>query len=235
MWAGDMNLDPHAKDSIHMMQGKWIIELSEMVALKWAEASALKSFVTREQDTVRLAYARHAKDYPRQSIFIGTVNPEHVGYLSDVTGNRRFWIIHIPRNIDLVGFENACGQIWAEAVHYYRSEQLYLTGEAHTLQCYESQARMPEDPMKRHVAKFIKENPEIKEIEILDLLEYVGISATHASKADQSRLAQSLVELKWTKNVDVIDGAIKMFYKRPEKAIDPLNLEAENAGNPLGD
>jgi predicted P-loop ATPase len=215
LWAGDMNLDPHAKDAVHIMLGKWIIELSEMVALKFSEASALKSFITRQQDTVRLSYARHAKDYPRQSIFIGTVNPAHVGYLNDVTGNRRFWIVNLPKRIDLISFEQAADQIWAEATERYRTEDLYLSGQAELLQGYESLARMPEDPMIRQVSKFISENPTITEVSVLDLIEYVGIPAKHATKNDQSRLAQSLIELKWVKTTKFDNNFLKTVYVRP--------------------
>lgn len=215
MWSGDMNLDPHQKDSVHMMLGKWIIELSEMVALRWSEASALKSFITRERDTVRLSYARHAKDYPRQSIFIGTVNPDHVGYLSDMTGNRRFWIVNLPKKMQLRAFEDNCDQLWAEAYKYYRSEELFLSGEAEILQGYESLARMPEDPMKRHVGKFIIENPNINEVEINDLLAYCGIPAKSTTKMDQSRLAQALIDHKWEKRIDMTEIGIRTYYVRP--------------------
>jgi predicted P-loop ATPase len=186
-----------------------------MVALKFSEASALKSFITRQQDTVRLSYARHAKDYPRQSIFIGTVNPAHVGYLNDVTGNRRFWIVNLPKRIDLISFEQAADQIWAEATERYRTEDLYLSGQAELLQGYESLARMPEDPMIRQVSKFISENPTITEVSVLDLIEYVGIPAKHATKNDQSRLAQSLIELKWVKTTKFDNGFMKTVYVRP--------------------
>ena len=227
LWGGDMNLDPHAKDSVAMMMGKWIIELSEMATLKWADASALKSFISREKDTVRLAYARHAKDFLRQSIFIGTVNPEHVGYLNDITGNRRFWIIHLPGPINIMDLENDCNQLWAEAMMRYKTEPLYLSGEAEQLQVYEAQARMPEDPMRRHVAKYIEENPEKDIVDILDLLGYVGIPAQRASKADQSRLAQSLIDLGWERSRTMENGVIKHVFKRPfrdkiRRAIDEL-------------
>lgn len=225
LWGGDMNLDPHSKDAIHMMLGKWVIELSEMTALKWHDAAALKSFITRECDTARLSYARHAQDFPRQSILIGTVNPEHVGYLSDVTGNRRFWIVNLPGKLDLRKIEDDCDQLWAEAVQRYKSESLYLIGEAETLQHYEALSRMPEDPMRRHVGKYLAENPDVDTVDLVDLLSYVGIPAKNASKADQSRLAQSLVDLKWEKKLTVEDGAVKSVYHRPKSDIIARELE----------
>jgi len=217
LWGGDMNLDPHSKDAVAMMAGKWIIELSEMVALKWADAAALKSFITRQKDTVRAAYARHAKDYLRQSIFIGTVNPEHVGYLHDVTGNRRFWIINFPGMVKTRELEQDCEQLWAEAVVRYKHEPLYLNNTEEQLQVVEAKARMPEDPLRRHVAQYIKENPTKTEFDIVDLMGYVGIPATRANKADQGRLAQALVDLGCIKERVVVEGEIRSVFKRGKK------------------
>ena len=214
-WSGDMNLDPHSKDSVAMMLNKWIIELSEMTALRWADANALKSFITREKDTVRLAYERHAKDFPRQSIFIGTVNPEHVGYLKDITGNRRYWMVRFIGQVDLVGLENNCDQLWAEARAVYVKEKLYLEGEAEVLQAAEAQQRMPEEPMRINVNRWMKENPEATEVRTDTILEYIGTPMKSMTRADQSRVAQALTELGWEKKLERVDGVYYTSYTRP--------------------
>jgi len=214
-WAGDMQLDPHAKDSIAMMLGKWVIELSEMTALRWHDANSLKSFITREKDTVRLAYERHAKDFPRQSIFIGTVNPEHVGYLNDITGNRRYWIVRFNGQVDLVSLENDCDQLWAEARLRYEDEKPYLSGDAEKLQVLEAQARMPEDPMRSNVVRWVRDNPETMEITTDGILEYLGVPMKSINRADQSRIAQALVEMGWDKVIMRDSGVFTTKYRRP--------------------
>jgi len=216
-WAGDMNLDPHSKDAVAMMLNKWIIELSELSALNWGDTNALKSFITRDKDTVRLAYERHARDFARQSIFIATVNPEHIGYLKDVTGNRRYWIVRFSGMVDLVGLENAADQLWAEARAIYDKERLYLIGEAAELQALEAQMRMPEEPMRYHVNRWIKENPSVDEIRPEVILEYCGFPMKSVTRGDQSRIAQALTELGWMKNI-VRDGAVFVTtYLKPER------------------
>lgn len=222
MWGGDMNLDPHSKDSVAMMQGKWVIELSEMVALKWADANALKSFITREKDTVRPAYARNAKDFHRQSIFIGTVNPEHIGYLHDVTGNRRFWIVNFPGNVNTRQLEDDCDQIWAEVVYRYRNEPLYLNPMEEQLQVIEARARMPEDPLRRHVAQYMKEHPEIEDFDIVDVMGYLSIPATRANKGDQSRIAQALADLGCVKKMVLKDGVWSSVFRKGVKNLKDL-------------
>jgi len=214
-WSGDMNLDPHSKDSVAMMLNKWVIELSEMTALRWADANALKSFITREKDTVRLAYERHAKDFPRQSIFIGTVNPEHVGYLKDITGNRRYWVVRFNGQVDLVGLENNSDQLWAEARAIYADERLYLEGEAESLQVMEAQQRMPEEPMRINVNRWIRENPDVTEVRTDTILEYIGTPMKNMTRADQSRVAQALTELGWEKKLERVDGVYYTSYTKP--------------------
>lgn len=218
-WCGDMMLDPHQKDSIAMMLGKWVIELSEMTALKWADVNALRSFLTRPTDTVRLAYERHAKDFPRQSIFIGTVNPEHVGYLTDVTGNRRYWVVRFNGPVDLIGLENDCDQLWAEARAVYETEKLYLTGEAEQLQALETQARMPEDPMRKNVINWMKANTGVIETTTEDVLEYLGIPLKQVSRGDQSRIAQALIEMGWVKDVRRENGIFSTYYRKPLREV----------------
>lgn len=214
-WSGDMNLDPHQKDSIAMMQGKWIIELSEMTALRWHDANALKSFISRGSDTARLAYERHAKDFARQSIFIGTVNPEHVGYLNDITGNRRFWIVPFFGMVDFVGLENVCDQLWAEAAAVYRSEPLFLSGESERLQCVEAAKRMPEDPMRGNVNKWVIDNPNVECTTAIQVLEYLGVPAKNIQKIDISRCGQNLVDLGWEKRVEKDGLNYVTRYYRP--------------------
>lgn len=214
-WSGDMNLDPHNKDSVSMMTNKWIIELSELSALNWGDANALKSFLTRGTDTVRLPYERLSKDILRQSVFIATVNPEHVGYLKDITGNRRYWMVRFCGMVKLRELEDACDQLWAEARAVYEREVLYLTGVAADLQVVEAQQRMPEDPMRTNVNRWIRENPDTDEVCADQILEYIGIPAKNISRADQSRVAQSLIAIGWEKHLRREGNVFYSVYTKP--------------------
>ena len=119
-WAADFAIDPHNKDTVQLMQGKWIIELAEIVAGSKVEEDALKGFLTRKTDRVRLPYGRLPIEFPRQSIFISTKNPGPDGtYLKDDTGNRRYWPVMCKPAGGLVDFKKlraARNQLWAEAV-----------------------------------------------------------------------------------------------------------------------
>ena len=128
---GDFIIDPHNKDTIQNLQGKWIIEMSEMEVTRRSDVSALKAFITRTTDKARLAYLRLSAEFPRQCVFIGTINPEADGaWLKDDTGNRRFWPVAQHGIIDVAGLKSVRDQLFAEAVSIMvskgKKEPLYM-------------------------------------------------------------------------------------------------------------
>ena len=70
---------------------------------------------------MRRPYGRFDIEKPALASFIGTVNPDGVGFLTDTTGNRRFRPVFL-QSIDR-RYSTACNvsQIWAEAVAAYRN------------------------------------------------------------------------------------------------------------------
>jgi predicted P-loop ATPase len=138
-WAVELDGDfGDMKQMIELLQGAWIVELPELSAFSKSDVRAIKAFISRQEDRARLAYARRASGFPRQSVFVGSTNNSQ--YLSDPTGARRFWPIRGNKNqIDLTRFVANVDQIWAEALTIYRTMRenqptgtlpLYLTGEA---------------------------------------------------------------------------------------------------------
>lgn len=109
------------------MVGHWIIEMSEMLAVKSASSiEDLKAFLTRQSDTYRIPYSRFSKDNPRQCVFGGTTNDS--SFLpDDKTGNRRFLPIVANRPAVIHPLENEKEarefvlNAWAEAMEIYRT------------------------------------------------------------------------------------------------------------------
>jgi hypothetical protein len=93
----------------------------------------------------------------------------------------------------------------------YEREVLYLTGEPADIQTAEAAQRMPEDPMRVNVARWIRENVTTEEVTAEQILEYIGIPAKSITRSDQSRVAQSLIELGWEKHLRR-DEEHKIFY-----------------------
>lgn len=123
----DETISVHDKDSKALASRFWIIELAEIVSLRRTEAEAMKSFISRAEDTFRAPYARANSTQPRRCVFVGTTNEDE--YLKDVTGNRRFWPVKVGEvNVEAISRDRE--QLWAEAVvRYQRGEKYFFSKE----------------------------------------------------------------------------------------------------------
>lgn len=118
------NLDVGAldKERREATQGKWIIELSDLTGLSRADWQSLKSYISRDVDSGRAAYARRPENAKRRFVFAATTND--AGFLRDSDkGNRRWWVIDCPgiKRDWRQELRDNVPQIWAEAYHYYKT------------------------------------------------------------------------------------------------------------------
>ncbi|OXS26580.1 MAG: hypothetical protein BI182_02405 [Acetobacterium sp. MES1] len=124
--------DMNDKSGAEKLQGFWIVEIGELAGMKKADIERVKAFLSTTDDKYRPSYGRTVESHPRQCIIIASVNRER-GYLRDITGNRRFWVVKCNRKEQIKTWnfsEVERDQIWSEAKHYYQSgEKLFLEGE----------------------------------------------------------------------------------------------------------
>lgn len=104
------------------MQGKMIVEFAEAAIFSKADSESLKSIVSRQTDTFRVPYERHARDFPRRCVFAVTANNDDI--LKDSTGGRRWWAVEVPddmkvyppkRQADIHWLRDNRDQLFAEA------------------------------------------------------------------------------------------------------------------------
>jgi len=131
--AESVNLfDQHNKMVMSMM-GAWCVELAEFIAIARKDQNTVKGMLSMRSDRVVLPYAKLASNHPRQCIFFGTINPGESGYLTDSTGNRRYWPVPVTR-ADVEKIESRRDAIWAEAYQaFLAGEQWWLTPEEEAL------------------------------------------------------------------------------------------------------
>lgn len=124
--------DMDDKAGAEKLQGFWVVEIGELAGMKKADIEKVKSFLSTSDDKYRPSYGRVVESHPRQCIIIGTVNGER-GYLRDITGNRRFWIIKVHQKTQKQSWHFTQAdrdQFWVEAKAIWESgEKLYLEGD----------------------------------------------------------------------------------------------------------
>lgn len=102
-------------DSVLHLTGALITELGEIDStLNRVELGKLKAFLSNDSDRLRKPYGYEHENYPRRTVFAGTVNRED--FLRDATGNTRFWVIRCTEDgLDLDSQRKLdMPQIWAQ-------------------------------------------------------------------------------------------------------------------------
>ncbi len=237
-WASDSPVDPHSRDTVDAMQGRWIIEIAEMEVLRKTDEDALKAFITRRTDRCRLAYGLTTVDFPRQSIFIATKNPRADGaYLKDDTGNRRWWPVACGSSqIDFKGLAKVRDQLFAEAVAVCKTapgEKLYMD----TLELKEAaaeivNARHAEHEWTERVASWIaqcdaKAETRREFLTVRDVfIDAMGGVDARLTRRDTLALASILRNLGWVQGFRRVDKRFqRVWIRREDSALDDVVSE----------
>ena len=194
-WFLDMAVKESDKDIVDEMRGAWIIEISELAGFSKKEVDWLKAFLSRRTDRCRLSYGRRSQDFPRQSIFIGTMNPSgDNSYLKDDTGNRRFWPVQTGK-MDVEGLTKARNQLFAEAKHlYHAGQKLYLEGVSLKIAEEEQTERNMVDPWNHTIRG---ELPRFVEVTMPQLLSLVGLRTEFHGISETIRIGRIMRKLGW--------------------------------------
>jgi putative DNA primase/helicase len=212
-WFTDQIADLGTKDSCQDLRGKWLVELSELSAIRQGEVEKVKAFFSRQFDHYRPSYGRRSGDVPRQTVFVGTTNDSE--YLSDPTGGRRFWPVTCTKpDPDAIACDR--DQLWAEAVAaYHAGEQWWLEDdELREAARQEQELRRVEDPWESIIADWLDKpsarpdetgtrapltlvNGEVTMARILD--HAIVKPAERQTKSDQMRVGKILTLLGWKK------------------------------------
>jgi predicted P-loop ATPase len=198
--AESVNLfDQHNKMVMQLM-GAWVVELAEFVAIAKRDRNSVKGLISMRSDRVVLPYAKMASTHPRRCIFFATVNPDDSGYLTDNTGNRRYWPVPVEK-IDIEGIRDKRDQLWAEAVHRYRAgERWWLEGDENEAAADEQIERVEQDawaePIERAlVRKEAELNRRITELTADEALTLLGMPNERKDKSAKDRAAGVLKDL----------------------------------------
>lgn len=137
------------KDDRISLLGNWMLELSELEALKKSTIAQIKAFISSQEDKYREPYGKLSTDHPRKSVFIGTTNESE--FLKDPTGNRRFFPLFCHKdkikmnpNDRQALTDDYILQVLAEAKEAYKHGERVYIDERHDPAIYK-QAQQAQD------------------------------------------------------------------------------------------
>lgn len=207
-WFSDSLPEISAGKDVSMhLRGKWLIEIGELHAISRAEATLLKSFISRRVEQYRPSYGRLEVHEPRQCVFIGSTNKD--SYLKDETGGRRFWPIKAG-TIKIEAIARDRGQLFAEALKRYRDgEQWWPDRDFECEHIMPQQAeRYESDAWEETIAAFLKGKDRILVGEIARSALY--IETPRIGTADVGRITAVMERLGWHRLK--VDGKGKKWW-----------------------
>ena len=149
--------DMKDKTAAEKLQGYWILELGELAGIKKVDVETVKSFISRTDDKFRQSYGVNVESHPRNNIIVGSTNSES-GFLRDITGNRRFWPVHVTGGGKFHAWDlTEVDQIWAEAIVKYRTgEELFLKGNVVAEAYVQQQQAMEADDREGIIVDYLE-------------------------------------------------------------------------------
>ena len=167
-------LNPSDKDSVKRAVSHWIVELGEIEStFKKSDIDQLKAFVTAKTDELRLPYDRAFTTYQRRTAFFASVNGRE--FLTDNTGNRRFWVV----STKAINFNHGLDmqQVWAEV-----KETLYVAGQKNWFLAPDERELLQESNEGYRTQSSVEDL----------LLEHVDFDAKHTSPVQMTKLLRDL-------------------------------------------
>ena len=175
-----------------------------------AHAGRIKAFVTSQVDKYRAAYARAVSSHPRCNVIVGSTNEDH--FLSDPTGDRRFWCVRVPAAIELDALTRDRPQLWAEAVAAFRAgERWWLNADGEAAQREAAEEFRTLDPWEERVAEWLA-SPDRKAdlgqpiTTLRVLVSALHLEVAHADQRLANRLGGVMRRLGYRSLVVKLDG-----------------------------
>jgi predicted P-loop ATPase len=237
------------KDSYQQLQGVWLYEIPELDAFSKADVMKIKAYVASQEDYFRASFDRRAAKYPRQVVFAGTTNEDH--YLTDATGNRRFWPVRVTRLIDIDWVQQVRDQLLAEGMaRLAAGRRMYPTPEEELeLFVPQQQHRAVEGAIESAVARYLyppenatgpnSDGELVNEISVVALLAKVGIGIEKLGpgRFHEKQASSALRRLGWTEARSSGPGRPRVYRRpkaRPGGSLDSMDSPTTRGENTAG-
>lgn len=225
-YFADLGTPPSDKDFYVIIQGSWGVEIGELSSFAKAENSHIKRAVSSRVDRFRSPYGRNAENYPRQCVFVGTVN--NSDWQRDETGGRRYMPLWV-RDVNIEAVRQLRDQLWAEAdARFQRGESWHILPEGSVEQ---QEMRYVEDVWAESVYRWLEgighkdrynahagyqECRPVDRTTASDILTYaLDVERKKQDKALQTRVGNLMRRLGWGREQKRLGATRVWQYTRP--------------------
>lgn len=177
------------------LRNTWIHEWAELDSMTKASHTRLKSYVSETVNRFRAPYGRNMLVEPRRCVFAGSTNKDD--FLTDSTGNRRFWPVHLVRYDASLREDRE--QLLAEARDaFLQGEEWWTTREDEDL-ASEVRAKVEwEDPWKEEIEKAVRGKATVTGSYLLE--EVLNIPLDRLDARHSRRIGDVLKQLGYLKD-----------------------------------
>ena len=174
--TAESSIDREPQDASQHLNGKWLIEVSELSALYKSDSEALKAFISRKEERYRPTYGRKEVIEPSQCVFVGTTNKSV--YIKDETGGRRFWRPNTASSIKALARDR--DQLFAEAVALYNQGVRWWPDKTFEAEVIKPQqdARDESDAWEQPVAEYLADKRRVTIGDIASNALFIGASSS---------------------------------------------------------
>lgn len=214
-WFAEASEEVTEKDFFVSLQGKWLIEVSELDSFSRADITAVKRMITCRSDRFRPPYGRNAVDHPRRCVLAGTAN--HDDYNKDETGARRLWPIRCDGDVRIDLIEANRLQYMAEArARIAQGASWWEMPGDETLM--EQRKRYDADPWLEPISDYLIGKVDVTANDVL--IQCLKCELNRISKGDQMRVTRCLTVLGWWNDGNArIAGKVTRVWKSPNALV----------------
>jgi predicted P-loop ATPase len=208
-WFDDSMGNYSDKDEKLKLHQTWFTEWAELEsAFRRRDVSAVKAFLTTAVDNLRPPYGREVQAMRRPGVIVGTTNDS--AFLSDPTGNRRFWVIPIPSVVDTAAAKEERDRIWGAAVQAYRAGEGWLLSAAEEIASAEdTDSYALKDPWESSLKNYTTGRERITIPEFLR--EQLRFEPKEIGAREMMRVAAILTDWHWVKQ-RIREGENRVYY-----------------------
>jgi predicted P-loop ATPase len=209
-WHQEFPKTLEGKEAYMQLQGYWLVELGELDALKPAQETRIKMFISQQMDVWVPKYENDVIERPRRAILVGTTNERE--YLKGEHGNTRYLPIFLPGPIQHDKIAQVRDQLFTQAKHFltdHPDDWWCIPAEAQEQVTQARKMRKEPSIFEEPVRKLVQNQDECT---IAELLERLSIPKDRWTKRLEMEIGAGLTDLGWHRHIEW-DSAVKKMRR----------------------